>query len=97
MRLWLARQPACFACSAARRQPQRGRRLEKSRSSEGQLVVTRHRGAEALGGAGLADDAARPAFGPPELLLQGHDGPPAAVRGQKFPRFSSFSMSMSRA
>ena len=39
----------------------------------------------------------RPCALRPRMLLEDHDGPPAAVRGQKFPRFSSFSMSMSRA
>ena len=62
-----------------------------------QLVVGGNRGWEPLGGAGLADHPAGSPFCHPELRLQGHDGPPATVRGQKFPRFNSFSMSMSRA
>ena len=36
-------------------------------------------------------------LGDPELRAEGRDGPPAAVRGQKFPRLSSLSMSLSRA
>ena len=32
----------------------------------------------------LAGHPTRPAFGDPELCLQGHDGPPATLRGQKF-------------
>ena len=63
---------------------------------EGELVVGRNGSGKALGGAGLTDHSAGPSFGHPELLSEGHDGPPAAVRGQKFPRFSSFSMSLSK-
>jgi hypothetical protein len=50
---------------------------------------------ESLGGAGLADDAARPAFGDPEPHLEPPDGTSTAVRGQKFPSASSFSIALS--
>src|ERR1019366_2135239 len=63
--------------------------------SQGQLVVTRDRRGETLGRAGLAGEATGPALRDPELPLEDRDGLPAAVRGQKFPRFSSFNMSMS--
>ena len=72
-------QPAPLAAVAARRQPHRGRLPEEGPKRE--LVVTRDGGREALGGPGLADDPAGPALGDPELLTEGPDGPPAAVRG----------------
>ncbi len=81
--------PPAPAGTTTREVPQQG--------PQGQLVVGRNRAAEALGGAGLADHPAGPSFGHPEPLPEDHHGPPAAVRGQKFPRFSSFSMSMSSA
>ena len=51
-------------------------------------------GAAALGGAVLAHHVAGSALRDPETLGQGHHGPPAALRGQKFPSANSLSMSM---
>ena len=67
------------------------------KGTQGQLFVGRDRWRQALGGAGLIDHRTGSTFRYPELLSEGDYGPPAAVRGQKFPRFSSLSMSMSRA
>jgi len=99
MRLLLTTQPAFLAAVGSRRQPHRGRRLEKSRRKAPQCeLLVGGRGCwQTLGGPGLSNHSTCPALGDPELLSEGTSGPPSAVRGQKFPRFSSFSMSMSKA
>src|SRR5439155_19574859 len=50
-----------------------------------------------LGGAVLTEGGAGPSLGGPEALLTAVDGAAAALGAQKFPRATSFSMSMSRA
>ena len=68
---------------AARRQPQRGRRREKSRRNARSASSS----SEGTGGGerwverGWPTTPTRPALGDPELLSERHDGPPAAVRG----------------
>ena len=98
MRLSLTRQPAfgrqwllCAtpAGTAPREVPQEG--------PQGQLVVGGHRWRERWVERGWPTTMTGPALGHPELPSEVHDGPPAAVRGQKFPRLSSFNMSMSSA
>jgi len=49
--------------------------------TQGQLLVGGYGSWQALGGPGLVDETTSTAFGDPELLTEGHDGPPAAVRG----------------
>ena len=57
-----------------------------------------HRGrAAALGAAGLAHYPTRPSLGTPEPFTEHLHGAASTVRAQKFPRFSSLSMSMSKA
>ncbi len=91
IRLWLTRQPALrpapapawtLECEGAKERPQLG-------------FLFGGPGRGEAGGTRLADDATGPAFGDPEQLLEQRDRCPATV--QKFPRFNSFSMSMSRA
>lgn len=64
---------------------------------QSELIIGRDWRGEPLGGAGLAHHLTCPPFGDPEPFLQDPDGLPAAVRGQKFPRFNSFNMSISSA
>ncbi len=66
-------------------------------SPQRELVVGGDRWWETLRGTGLADDQTGPAFGDPEPFFEHNDGSATTVRGQKFPRLTSFNMSMSRA
>jgi len=98
MRLWFSRQPSFFE----RRRPcairaQMTPREVPEEGPGGELVVGRDRWLEARGGAGLAEEPARPFLSDPELSLEATNGPPAAVRDQKFPRAISFNASMSKA
>ena len=61
------------------------------------LVVRPNWSRATLGRAMLAGDPTRATLRDPEALPQGHHGPAAPLRGQKFPSASSLSMSMSNA
>src|SRR5215217_3793020 len=61
------------------------------------LVVRPNWSRATLGGAMLPGDPTGATLRDPEALPQGHHGPAAPLRGQKFPSASSLSMSMSSA
>ena len=66
-------------------------------SPQSRLLAQAHRRQAPLRRAMLPRNAAGTTLGHPEAGLQGHHGPAAPLRGQKFPSASSLSMSISNA